>query len=68
MAYIDFDDVAYEDSVSSDTGFAFDGEPVMTWEEDPSQWADFPEPSDYRDYELLDACDCAAEMLGECYD
>lgn len=58
-------DIAYEDSVSSDTGFAYDGEPAMTWDEDPSEWVDFPEPCDWRDYECLDLSDCAAEMLGE---
>lgn len=41
---IDYEDVQYEDSVSSDTGGAFDGEPAMTWEEDPSQYVDFPAP------------------------
>jgi hypothetical protein len=45
VSMVDLEDIAYEDSVSSDTGFAFDGEPAMTWEEDPSQYVDFPEPS-----------------------
>lgn len=60
MAFIDFDDVAYEDSVSSDT---YD-ESEALWEYEDA----FMAPDDSRDYELLDACDCAAEMLGVCYD
>ena len=46
VSMVDLEDIAYEDSVSSDTGFAFDGEPAVTWEEDPTQHVDFPEPTE----------------------
>lgn len=58
MAGIDWEDVAFEDSVSSPS------------DEDPSdalwEWEDeFMAPTDSRDYEMWSPEDCAAENVGE---
>jgi hypothetical protein len=55
----DFEDVAYEDSVSSDTYDEDPSDVLWEWEDD------FTAPEDSRDYEMWPLEDCAAENYGE---